>query len=117
MERSRKHPFVSALIVIFLGFLPTIVQPWWSMFSSQPMFPFLYNWIVSLGLPTQISIAPLTWITGPIGLGLLGFILYQVMNQSAKLTIRFDQEPPYVWVYNPKTSYRLGILNNGPAIC
>jgi hypothetical protein len=38
------------------------------------------------------------------------------MNQSAKFTIRFDQESPYVWVYNPKTSYRIGILNNGPAV-
>jgi len=40
----------------------------------------------------------------------------QVLNRSARLTVKFTQDSPYRRVQNQRTFYRVGIFNDGPAV-
>ena len=92
LDRTDLHPRLAALQ--YLEFtVPIHLRPWERLFDC-----------LGAVMPQKAPQAP----SKPIDI--------QKLNQSAELIIRFDQEPPFVWVYNSTTSYRIGIFNKGPAV-
>jgi hypothetical protein len=114
----RRNRLVVILSTVVLMVLPQIVQPWWSMFRSDPMFPTLYTWLNGLGvsLPPHFTLPWPMLFTVPLGLAILALVLRDMLGSKARLEIRFGQRPPYIIEGAGVTQYRVGIYNRGPAM-
>jgi hypothetical protein len=77
----KKHPIIWTIIGILFISGPQWLSGTWGLFCSQPFF----QWIHAKGL-TMIN--PLmfswNWITLPIGIGFLAFILWEVKKPNEK---------------------------------
>lgn len=75
IRKIRNHPVYSAISALVFIFIPSIIQPWWGLFTNEPMVPAVTKKLEGIGMP-NITFVWLYWITIPLGFGMLGFIAY-----------------------------------------
>ncbi len=79
MSKARfgeRHPGWAALWVVLFMSVPQWAEWIWSLYSSDPLVPWMARAIGLSGVP-EVSLTVLLWVTIPIGLVLLVLILYR----------------------------------------
>jgi hypothetical protein len=79
MSKARfgeRHPGWAALWVVLFMSVPQWAEWIWSLYSSDPLVPWMARAIGLSGVP-EVSLTVLLWVTSPIGLVLLALILYR----------------------------------------
>ena len=79
MSKARfgeRHPGWAALWVVLFMSVPQWAEWIWSLYSSDPLVPWMARAIGLSGVP-EVSLTVLLWVTIPIGLVLLALILYR----------------------------------------
>ncbi len=103
-----KHPIYFGIIAFILVFIPEVIQLWWGFFSSEPIIPTTVEKLKKVNMP-NISFAWLYWITIPMGLGMLGYIVY--LTKKADKTNR-EQDINATFIdFNPN-AFPLAILKS-----
>lgn len=66
-EWMNRHPVLSALATLVLMFVPAVVEPWWSLYSNEPLLPKIAGWVAM----QEFGFSSLLLISIPVGLWLL----------------------------------------------
>ena len=72
----RRHPLIAALAAFAFGAAPQWIASVWSLFSSEPLVP----WLARHNVPT-LPFSPL-WVTGSISVILIAAIFFVVQRQN-----------------------------------
>ena len=113
-RKIRKHPVWSAISALIFVFIPSIIQPWWGLFSNEPMVPAITKKLEGVDMP-NITFAWLYWITIPVGFGMLGYIVYLARSNKSQQVVELPTSDQRLRVqkdrkFVPKKSYFLFII-------
>ncbi len=75
IKKLQDRPILYGIFTVLFMIMPTIVAGWWSLFSDKPMIPTIAESMGRMDIP-DISIKWFSWITIPLGLGMLGYIIF-----------------------------------------
>src|SRR5207244_13420039 len=83
----RRHPLIAALTAFAFGAAPQWIASVWSLFSSEPLVP----WLARHNVPT-LPFSPL-WVTGSISVILIAAIFFVDQRQIQQMvhTIKLEQ--------------------------
>lgn len=105
VKRNRTLTAVGGILAFLLS-LPSLISGTWALNSSEPLLQYL-----SKHYSIQFATFSITWITTPLGLLMLGLILYLVIKQPPQTQVNKLVSDLEAFRVSPRvTEYRAGIL-------
>ena len=83
IENIKDHPFVSTVYFIFFLLFPSIIEPWWGLFTDKPLIPTI---IKKIGVMNMPDFPWYSYIPLPLTIAIVTYLIRNTRKTKPKKT-------------------------------